>query len=184
MQRLGIVDAVWSDDGNTLMFGATCMLSAHKEGKSWSTDKIRVVQAEKILADHNLDHESLCLWAMLAGGDYNTTGLPSCGPQIARLVSRKQHGLAHALCQASEYDLPAWRCRLEEVLRQVGKPLLIHPTFPDSKALGHYCNPVVTPDDKLCSIDKLESDWDPKIDQAKLRILLRNRFNIWTKGYM
>jgi hypothetical protein len=26
--------------------------------------------------------------------------------------------------------------------------------------------------------------WDPKIDQAKLRVLLRRQFNMWTKGYM
>jgi Holliday junction resolvase YEN1 len=184
MQRLGIVDAVWSDDGDTLMFGATCILSAHKEGKSWSQDKIRVVQAEKILAEHDLDRESLVAWAVLAGGDYDTTGLPSCGAQIARLVSRKRHGLGRALCQASEYDLPAWRSRLEEVLRQEGKQLLVPPTFPDFKALGHYCNPVVTPEDELRNINYLKSDWDPKIDQAKLRVLLRHRFNIWTKGFM
>ena len=184
MQRLGIVDAVWSDDGDTLMFGATRMLSAYKEGKSWSTDKIYVVQAEKIMADHDLDHESLVAWAILAGGDYDTTGLPSCGPQIARLVSRKQHGLAHALCQAQEYDLPAWRSRLEEVLRQVGKRLPVPPTFPDFRALGHYCNPVVTSAGELRNLNYLKSDWDPKIDQAKLRVLLRRRFNIWTKGYM
>ena len=73
MQRLGVVDAVWSDDGDTLMFGATCMLSAHKEGKNWSADKIRVVQAEKILADHDLDHESLILFALLSSGDVATT---------------------------------------------------------------------------------------------------------------
>ncbi|KAM0706851.1 hypothetical protein Q7P35_006181 [Cladosporium inversicolor] len=184
MQRLGIVDAVWSDDGDTLMFGATCVFSAHKEGKSWSQDKIRVVQAEKILAEHDLDHESLVAWAMLAGGDYNTAGLPSCGPQITRLISRKQHGLGHALCQAPEYDLPAWRSRLEEVLRLEGKRLLVPPTFPDFNALGHYCRPVVTSDDVLHDLNYLKSDWDPKIDQVKLRVLLRRRFNIWTKGFM
>lgn len=184
MQRLGIVDAVWSDDGDTLMFGATCILSAHKEGKSWSADKIRVVQAEKILAEHDLDHESLVAWAMLAGGDYNTAGLPGCSSQIARLVLRKQHGIAHELCHAQQYELPAWRSRLEAVLRQEGKRLSVPPTFPDSKPLGHYCNPVVTSDDELRNIEHLKIDWDPKIDQAKLRVLLRSRFNIWTKGFM
>jgi Holliday junction resolvase YEN1 len=70
------------------------------------------------------------------------------------------------------------------VLRQEGKQLLVPPTFPDFKALGHYCNPVVTPEDELRNINYLKSDWDPKIDQAKLRVLLRHRFNIWTKGFM
>ena len=60
----------------------------------------------------------------------------------------------------------------------------VPPTFPDSKPLGHYCNPVVTSDDELRNIDHLKVDWDPKIDQAKLRVLLRSRFNIWTKGFM
>ena len=57
-------------------------------------------------------------------------------------------------------------------------------TFPDFKALGHYRNPVVTSDYELRNLNYLKSDWDPKIDQAKLRVLLRRRFNIWTKGYM
>ena len=184
MQSLGIVDAVWSDDGDTLMFGATRILSAHKEGKGWSTDTIRVVRAEKILADHDLDRESLVAWAMLAGGDYNTAGLPNCGSRTAHLVSRKQHGLAHKLCEVLEKDLFAWRSQLEDVLRQEGKQLQVPRTFPDFTALKHYREPVVTADDELRNINYLKSDWDPKIDQAKLRVLLRSRFNIWTKGFM
>lgn len=31
MQALGAVDAVWSDDSDTFMFGATCKIEAHKE---------------------------------------------------------------------------------------------------------------------------------------------------------
>jgi Holliday junction resolvase YEN1 len=184
MQQLGIVDAVWSDDGDTLMFGATSMISAHKVGKNWSTDEIRVVQAEKVLAGHDMDRESLVLFAMLSGGDYNTDGLPDCGPQIARKIARKQSGLAHALCQASKHELPAWRLRLEEAFHQAGKRIPVPFTFPDWKALGHYSNPVVTPENELRNLICLRSGWDPKIDQAKLRVLLRRRFNMWTKGYM
>lgn len=184
LQQLGIVDAVWSDDGDTLMFGATSMISAHKVGKVWSTNEIRVIQAEDVLARHDMDHESLVLFAMLAGGDYNTDGFPNCGPQIAREVVRKQSGLAHALCQASQHDLPAWRSRLEEVLQQAGKRLPVPATFPDWKALGHYRKPVITSDHELRNLKCLKDGWDLKIDQAKLRVLLRRRFNIWTKGYM
>lgn len=184
MRQLGIVDAVWSDDGDTLMFGATSMISAHKEGKTWSTDVIRVVQAEKVLADHDMDRESLVLFAMLAGGDYNTDGLPNCGPQIARVLARKQDGLAHALCQTSKQDLPVWRLRLEGALHQAGKRLPIPSTFPDWKALGHYRDPIVSSEHELRNLNCLKNGWDTKIEQAKLRILLRRRFNIWTKGYM
>jgi Holliday junction resolvase YEN1 len=56
--------------------------------------------------------------------------------------------------------------------------------FPDMRALGHYCNPVVSTDAQLRDLRGLRNGWDPKIDQKKLRVLLRSRFNIWTRGYM
>jgi Holliday junction resolvase YEN1 len=147
-------------------------------------DEIRVVQAEKILADHNLDRESFVLFAMLAGGDYKTDGLPNCGPQTARVIARKDHGLAHALCRASAHELPAWRVRLEKTLHQSGKRLPVPLTFPDSEALGNYNNPRVTSENELRNLTCLQNGWDPKIDQAKLRVLLRSRFNMWTEEYL
>jgi Holliday junction resolvase YEN1 len=184
LQRLGIVDAVWSDDGDTLMFGATCLIGAHRVESKWSPDKITVLRAENILKDHDFDSESLVLFAMLAGADYNTSGLIGCGPQIARLVSRKSHGLANELCHASQQDISAWRHRLEETLGKEGRRMQVPVTFPDMKALGHYCNPVVSTDAQLRELRGLRNGWDAKIDQNKLRVLLRNRFNIWTRGYM
>jgi Holliday junction resolvase YEN1 len=174
LQRLGIVDAVWSDDGDTLMFGATCLIGAHRVESKWSPDKITVLRAEKILKDHDFDSESLVLFAMLAG----------CGPQIARLVSRKRHDLANKLCHASQQDISAWRHRLEETLGREGRRMQVPLDFPDIRALGHYCNPVVSTDAQLRELRGLRNGWDAKIDQNKLRILLRNRFNIWTRGYM
>jgi Holliday junction resolvase YEN1 len=184
LQRLGIVDAVWSDDGDTLMFGATCLIGAHRVGSKWDPDKITVLRAQKILEDHDFDSESLVLFAMLAGADYNTSGLAGCGPQIARLVSRKSHGLANEMCHASQQDIPAWRLRLEETLGKEGLRMQVPFDFPDMRALGHYCNPVVSTDAQLRDLRGLRNGWDPKIDQKKLRVLLRSRFNIWTRGYM
>lgn len=184
LQQLGVVDAVWSDDGDTLMFGATCLIGAHRVASKWSPDKVTVLRAENILEDHDFDRESLVLFAMLAGGDYNTQGLPNCGPQNARLVSRKRHGLAHELCHASLQDIPAWRLRLGETLDKEGQRMQVPPTFPDTRALGHYCNPLVSTDAQLRDLRGLRNGWDAKIDQNKLRVLLRSRFNIWTRGYM
>lgn len=184
LQQLGIVDAVWSDDGDTLMFGATCLIGAHRVGNKWSPDKITVLRAENIFEDYNFDRESLVLFAMLSGGDYNTSGLPGCGPQIARLVSRKSHGLASQLCHASQQDIAAWRLRLEETLGKEGRRMQVPPNFPDMRALGHYCNPVISTDAQLRDLRGFRNGWDPKIDQEKLRVLLRSKFNIWTRGYM
>lgn len=192
MQQMGIVDAVWSDDGDSLMFGATCLIGAHRTEKTvngrktsnWSKDEIRVHRADKILEQHDLDPESLVLFAMLAGGDYNTTGLAGCGSQVARLVSRTRHGLARALCQASQQDLIAWRLRFLEVLAVEGKRLQIPSNFPDFKALGHYRSPKVSSDEQMRNLNALKYGWDRKIDHKKLRVLLRQRFNVWIKGYM
>jgi len=166
------------------MFGATCLIGAHRVASKWSPDKVTVLRAENILEDHDFDRESLVLFAMLAGGDYNTQGLPNCGPQNARLVSRKRHGLAHELCHASLQDIPAWRLRLGETLDKEGQRMQVPPTFPNTRALGHYCNPVVSTDAQLRDLRGLRNGWDAKIDQNKLRVLLRSRFNIWTRGYM
>ncbi|KAM0712437.1 hypothetical protein Q7P37_011533 [Cladosporium fusiforme] len=184
MQRLGVVDAVWSDDSDTLMFGATCVIQAHKTGTTWSKDKKYVNRAEKILSDHDLDHESIVLFAMLSGGDYNTSGLPGCGSKIAGLLSRKQHGLAHALCQASMHELAGWRGLLGEVMAMEGKRIQIPANFPDQKALNHSRQPTISSPEELRNLRGLKDGWDRKINQVKLRVLLRDRFHIWTKGYM
>ena len=184
LQLLGIVDAVWSDDGDTLMFGATCLIGAHRVANKWSPDKITVLRAEKILEDRDFDSESLVLFAMLAGADYNTTGLKGCGAQLARLVSRNSHGLTNELCHASQQDIPAWRHRFEETLGKEGRRMQVPITFPDMRALGHYCSPVVSTDVQLRELRGFRNGWDSKIDQNKLRVFLRNRFNIWTRGYM
>lgn len=109
MQRLGVVDAVWSDGSDTLMFGATCVIRAHKTGTSRSKDKIYIHRAEKLLADYDMDHESLVLFAMLTGGDYNTAGLPRCGPKIAGWISRKAHGAESTGVNAALRASPASR---------------------------------------------------------------------------
>lgn len=120
---------------------------------------------------------------MLVGSDYNTSGLPGWGPHLARRMSQRRHGLAHALCQARSHDLLIWKQWLQEVLTVEGKRLVVPAAFPDMKALGHYHDPAVSTPEQLHNLSGLKHGWDRQIDQPKLRILLRQRFNIWTRGY-
>ncbi|KAI7359761.1 hypothetical protein KC354_g9240 [Hortaea werneckii] len=54
----------------------------------------------------------------------------------------------------------------------------------DYKALGNYLYPNISQPEVLDNLRALRSGWNQKIDQSKLRRLLRERFNIWTKGFI
>lgn len=184
MQQLGIVDAVWTDDSDALMFGATCIVRAHKTGPQWSKDKVYVHRQDKILSDYDLDPESFVLFAMLAGGDYDPKGLPGCGPKTAMLLSRKQHGIAHALCRASAYELSVWRALLEEAMLSQGIRKQIPSNFPDQKALKYSCHPTISTFEQLHNLRGLRNGWHRRIDQPKLRVLFREEFNFSTKNFI
>ncbi|KAK6435625.1 hypothetical protein LTR95_008191 [Oleoguttula sp. CCFEE 5521] len=184
MQQAGIVDVVWSDDSDCFMFGATCQMEAHKVGGKRVEGHVRVHYADRILAQHDLDAQSLVLFAMLSGGDYNVKGVPGCGPQAAKLLSRKALGVASELCRVEKRELPAWRMKLEGAMRSVNKLIQLPPNFPDLKALNHYRRPTVSPVEQIQSLRGLRHGSQQQVDQRKLRILLRQRYNIWTKGYI
>lgn len=184
MQAMGIVDAVWSDDSDTFMFGATCKIEAHKENGKRVQGKVRIHQSEKILADHGLDSDSLVLFALLAGGDYNQKGLSGCGPQTTKLVADRKTGLASELRRITKPQLPQWRARLHEALRSMGKTVEVPASFPDFKVLHNYREPTVSTDEQMHNLRGLRQGWDRPIDQTKLRVLLRQRFNFETREYM
>nr|OQO18136.1 hypothetical protein B0A51_15208 [Rachicladosporium sp. CCFEE 5018] len=184
MQQAGIVDVVWSDDSDCFMFGATCQMEAHKVGGKSVEGHVRVHYADRILAKHDLDAESLVLFAMLSGGDYNVQGVPGCGPQAAKLLSRRALGVANELCRVEKREFPAWRVKLEGAMRSVNKLVQLPPDFPDLKALNHYRRPTISSLEQIQSLRGLRRGWEQQVDQRKLRILLRQRYNIWTKGYL
>ncbi len=50
LQAIGVVDAVWSDDGDALMFGCTTLIRQHKVDGKAVQDHIRVYRADTILS--------------------------------------------------------------------------------------------------------------------------------------
>lgn len=185
LQQAGIVDAVWSDDGDAFMFGCGTLIKAHKVGKDRIKDMIKVFTIDTIQRKHDMDAESFVLFALLAGGDYATEGLRGCGSQTAREVVKRQHGLAKEICHAQQGELPAWRERLSAVLKQqYHKNIEVPATFPDWKALGYYRDPAVSEPEKLSNLRGLRQGWEQRIDQQKLRVILRQRSNFWTRGYL
>lgn len=179
MQALGIVDVVWSDDGDTFMFGCGTLMKQHKLGNTNVKDHVRIYHAREILEKHDLDSESLVMFAMLAGGDYMQGGLHGCGPKKAAMASKRRLGLAHALCDAFKKDLVTWRQELENVLK-VEVPW----DFPDWKALNHYRSPAISTDEKLRDLRGLRNGWDRPINEPSLRVFLRHMFNFTTREYL
>jgi Holliday junction resolvase YEN1 len=139
LNRIGVIDAVLSDDVDTFVFGGTmvirkCALSSHPSylllthpspnsslsgnhahpvaGSSAKDDGNHVVvftASEFDLPEINLTHGGLILIALLSGGDYHQAGLSGCGPKVA-------HGLAK--CGFGDSLLSAARTLSREDLQE------------------------------------------------------------------
>ncbi|KAK5734223.1 hypothetical protein LTR17_009054 [Elasticomyces elasticus] len=184
MQKRGLVDAVWTDDGDAFMFGATVVIKAHKIGKDRVKDHIKVFTAERLRNRLDFDADSFILFALLSGGDYCTKGLPGCGPQTARLVAKQEHRVATASRHVQENQLPIWREALKKLLRLHRNSVEVPAGFPDFKALKNYRDPIISTPEQLDDLRGLRQGWDRPIDQRKLRILLRDRFHFGTREYL
>ncbi|KAK5729066.1 hypothetical protein LTR15_002207 [Elasticomyces elasticus] len=184
MQRRGLVDAVWTDDGDAFMFGATVVIKAHKIGKDRVKDHIKVFTAERLRNKLDFDADSFILFALLSGGDYCTKGLPGCGPQTARLVAKHEYLVATASRHVQENQLQRWREALQKLLRLHRNSAEVPAGFPDFKALKNYCDPIISTPEQLDNLRGLRQGWDRPIDQRKLRILLRDRFHFGTREYL
>jgi len=120
LQKLGIVDAVWTDDGDALMFGAETVIrfcfqpesnkhaGINKTKSKKDIERVKIYKSKAITEKYpGLDRKGLALFAVLCGGDYNQAGLPGCGPERALKAASK--GLGTMLCGVSANGLPAWR---------------------------------------------------------------------------
>ncbi len=190
LQREGIVDAVLSEDVDTLMFG--CGQTLRKwcgvAPKSKETTHVSVYNAKATKeGESGLDREGMILVALMSGGDYITEGIPGAGIKVACEAARAGYG--KRLCQLSRSDdagLNAWREDLAHELRtneskhfkMKRKALTIPENFPNKDVLGYYTHPVVSTPQK---IEKLRTEivWDGSIDVHALREFVGLTFE-WT----
>jgi holliday junction resolvase YEN1 len=191
LQREGLVDAVLSEDVDTLMFGCGRTL------RNWSSEGSRGNHAPTHVTVYDatatkegksgLDREGMILVALMSGGDYITEGIPGCGIKVACEAARA--GFGKSLCRLSRTDttgLDKWRENLVHELqineskhfRIKHKALQIPETFPNKEVLGYYTHPVVSSATKLAKL-KEEIKWDGEIDVAGLRVFVAEAFN-WT----
>lgn len=187
LEREGIVDAIWTDDSDSFMFGAKTVIRTHrykKDGKGKkinSTTHVDVYRAQTIKEKTGLDQEGFILMAMISGGDYDTRGLGRCGPNTAvRLVKK---GFGHSLCAArNEQELDDWRHELRLALRgQTDVPT----DFPCSKTLKKYKEPNVSSPTALEEWKRrFHGTYNKELNEGKLRSFLKKEIDINTKDYL
>jgi Holliday junction resolvase YEN1 len=191
LQREGIVDAVLSEDVDTLMFGCGRTL------RNWSSEGARGNKSPTHVSVYDakatkegkagLDREGMVLIALMSGGDYITEGIPGCGIKVACEAARA--GFGKALCQLSRADttgLESWRKGLaheiqtneSKYFRVKHKNLKIPDDFPNREVLGYYTHPVVSSASK---VQKLKDDmvWNGEVDVQGLRLFVAEAFD-WT----
>jgi holliday junction resolvase YEN1 len=191
LQREGLVDAVLSEDVDTLMFACGLAL------RNWSSEGTRGSKSPTHVSVYNavktkqgksgLDREGMVLIALMSGGDYITEGIPGCGIKVASEAARA--GFGKSLCRISRSDaagLEAWRKNLaheiqsneSKFFRTKHKALKIPEEFPNREVLSYYTHPVVSSAPKLQSL-KEGIEWEGEVDVPGLRLYVAEAFD-WT----
>lgn len=156
LQRHGVVDAVLSEDVDTVMFGCTKSLRnwSAENGKSSPTPTHVSVYEAKEGDPKMLDREGMILVALMSGGDYSPEGIPGCGIKLACEAARAGYGKSLCRLKASDKTgLQEWRETLSHDLetnkyqhfQRKHKALKIPDDWPDLEILGYYTHPVVSP---------------------------------------
>ena len=190
LQREGIVDAVLSEDVDTLMFGSGLTLrnwSSEGRGNKSPTHVSAYYSNATKEGKSGLDRVGMILVALMSGGDYIPEGIPGCGIKAACEAARA--GFGKSLCQLSKSDtvgLDDWRSNLaheiqtneSKFFRVKHKALKIPENFPSKEVLGYYTHPVVSSASKVRKL-KEAIVWDGVIDIPGLRVFVAEAFE-WT----
>lgn len=186
LQREGIVDAVMSEDVDTLMFGSgvTCK-NWTSENSTKSPTHVNVYREAETKAKSGLDGAGMILVALMSGGDYLPEGIPGCGPKVACDAARA--GFGTELCALGKKDtagLKLWKDRLQHQIRtneakyfsRRNNKFIMPEDFPNFEVLGYYTHPCVSSADKLQRLNA-SLQWDQPIDFAALRTFTSDAFD-------
>ncbi|KAF4121666.1 holliday junction resolvase YEN1 [Geosmithia morbida] len=189
MQRRGLVDAVLSEDVDTIMFGCTRTLrnwSAEGKGSKAPTHITLYDVHDMGLANLGLDREGMVLVALMSGGDYLPDGIPRCGVKVACEAAKAGYGKSICRLKVSDGEgLREWRRSLVHELRTNESgyfrtkhmALSIPEDFPNLEVLRYYTHPVVSPESAMESLrQKLEGGPD-ELHLDALREFARETFD-------
>ncbi|KAJ2969761.1 hypothetical protein NUW58_g9903 [Xylaria curta] len=156
LQELSVVDAIWTDNTDALMFGGNPTLVRFlkkPEGDQFRNASTVVVASAASIKEHaNLTREWFLMYATLVGCGYKTGGLE--GFDAARFFCFAQHscfqGAANLLAAAVETPLllSKWRIIVASIISKTfpGEGIAAPPkSFPDLNVLKGCAHPTVSP---------------------------------------
>lgn len=190
LQKEGLVDAVLSEDVDTMMFGCTKSLrswTAESDRNSKTPTHVSMYTAEATIKNSGMDRNGMILVALMSGGDYDTEGLSHCGPKTACEAARAGFGRElYRLAKDDRVGWSTWRERLQHELctneskffKQKHKTVRIPDTFPCQEVLNYYKQPAVSSPGRVTLL-RASIRWHTKIDIPELRAFVAEAFN-WT----
>lgn len=196
LQLSKVVDAVMSDDADTLMFGSTrTIMDWSREGSRGNKTPSHVNYFDcENKSEHNanglaLDRAGMILFAMCNGGDYLPGGLVGCGPGLSMEISKAGFGQRLLDAVGKESAIAAWRTELQQELqtnesgffKTKHKKLQIPETFPDPTVLSYYTDPAVS---SAAQLEALETklDWSQEPDLEELVYYVDDMFEWKYRG--
>ncbi|KZT24920.1 PIN domain-like protein, partial [Neolentinus lepideus HHB14362 ss-1] len=194
LSRIGVIDAILSDDVDNFLFGATMVIrnpsatlsgnKAHPVRNSAGRDdgNHSVVYTSSALLTHpdiGLTLGGLILIGLLSGGDYHQAGLARCGMQTAHALARCGFGdslLEALLLPEDELDefLKNWRQQIRNELKTNSKGYMarknpslakaVPEDFPDIDILISYAQPITSESEGR----RVMVDWTREPDLGKV----------------
>ena len=191
LQKHGVVDAVMSQDVDTVMFGATSVLrdwSQEGSRANKTATHVSMLNMQQTKSITKLDPDGMILVALLSGGDYDTNGVAGFGPGLACEIAKAGFAseLLDLMHKSDVVGLAEWRERLQCELetnesgyfKRKHKTVKIPDDFPDPKLLAYYTKPVVSPTSQLDELEKRwRKTWDSDIDIPALRVYVADTFD-------
>lgn len=189
LQQQGVVDAVLSEDVDTIMFGCTLTL------RNWSSEGTRTAKTPTHVSVYDvrelgqgetgLDREGMVLVALMSGGDYIPEGVPGCGVKVACEAAKA--GFGKRLCRIKRSDQDSLREWREDLMRELRtneskffrvkhKALTIPEEFPSMEVLRYYTHPVVS---QAETIERLKKELPSRrdVDISGLRAFTAETFD-------
>ncbi|KXH63004.1 hypothetical protein CNYM01_09745 [Colletotrichum nymphaeae SA-01] len=170
LQQQGLVDAVWSEDGDCFMFGSTVVIRDLRDTNNHkSKEHARIFDMRDIrrLKAGLYNKKSVACFAMLTGCDYAPSGLLGCGTRLAQELV-KDGGLVESFwCIQMLPQANQWRTRLENSIEKITSLTDLHfnkdksniMTFPNLEALKNCRSPAVSTSDTLKRLPFLQGEW-------------------------
>ncbi|TFK47260.1 hypothetical protein OE88DRAFT_832970 [Heliocybe sulcata] len=194
LSRIGVIDAVLSDDVDNFLFGATMVIrnpsatlsgnKAHPVKNSAGRDdgNHSVIYTSSALLKHpdiGLTLGGLILIGLLSGGDYHQAGLASCGIKTAHALARC--GFGDSLLEAvslpeEELDkfLEDWRQQIRHELKTNSRGFMARKSpslaktlpddFPNIEILMSYARPITSESEGK----RIRVDWTREPDLGKV----------------